>query len=377
MSATAPSSTSAGVRPLWLALLIGAIVLIMGALAYRASDLDRAVHARYEEAITLARLTIDAQQAGAALHAALIRHSRDAALRGGPDPIGTDAAERELFTDALTRSLQPVQALPLSTTERLQLAFIIETAQSLLRQPAEPAQVAFDQSLARFFEDTGGRMLGLAREAEAQCNSARLLLIAFSVLSMLLAGALLALAYRSQFANRRALERLSQLTQEDALTGIMNRRGLDAALALELARARRSRQPLTVVMIDLDLFKKFNDRRGHAAGDALLRGAAQAWARQLRPTDLIARYGGEEFTLVLASCDADQAALLVNRLRPLVPERQTFSAGIATWDDGESGAELLQRADLALAQAKKAGRNRSMIAGREPQATLPLQVAGG
>ena len=66
---------------------------------------------------------------------------------------------------------------------------------------------------------------------------------------------------------------------------------------------------------------------------------------------------------------------MVDRLRALVPDRQTFSAGIATWDEGEGGAELLQRADLALAQAKKTGRNRSMIAGREPQVTLPLQMA--
>jgi len=128
-------------------------------------------------------------------------------------------------------------------------------------------------------------------------------------------------------------------------------------------------------MLDLDLFKRYNDRRGHAAGDALLRGAAQAWSRQLRPTDLIARYGGEEFSLLLPACDSDQAALLVDRMRGLVPDHQTFSAGIATWDQEESAAEIMQRADQALLQAKKAGRNRSMIAGREPQVTLPLMHA--
>jgi diguanylate cyclase (GGDEF)-like protein len=128
-------------------------------------------------------------------------------------------------------------------------------------------------------------------------------------------------------------------------------------------------------MIDLDHFKRYNDRRGHAAGDALLRAAAQAWARQLRPTDLVARYGGEEFTLVLPACSADQAAQLVDRLRPLLPDRQTFSAGIATWDGDETTNELVQRADRALLQAKKAGRNRSVIAGRELQTTLPLEHA--
>ena len=94
----------------------------------------------------------------------------------------------------------------------------------------------------------------------------------------------------------------------------------------------------------------------------------------MRPTDLIARYGGEEFALLLPACDADQAAALVDRLRGFVPDHQTFSAGVATWDGDESAAELMRRADQALLQAKKAGRNSSMIAGREPQVTLPLQV---
>ena len=137
----------------------------------------------------------------------------------------------------------------------------------------------------------------------------------------------------------------------------------------------RSGQPLTLVMLDFDHFKRYNDRRGHAAGDALLRGAAQAWSKQMRPTDLLARYGGEEFTLVLPACTADQAAQLVDRLRPLMPDRQTFSAGVATWEGHENATELLQRADRALLLAKKGGRNRTMIAGRELQATLPLEVA--
>jgi diguanylate cyclase (GGDEF)-like protein len=169
---------------------------------------------------------------------------------------------------------------------------------------------------------------------------------------------------------------MSRLAQQDGLTGIPNRRTLDEAVPVEFARARRSGQPLTLVMIDLDHFKRYNDRRGHAAGDALLRAVAHAWSKQLRPTDLLARYGGEEFTLVLPACTADQAAQLVDRLRPLVPDRQTFSAGIATWEDDESRGELVQRADRALLKAKKLGRNRTMIAGRELQTTLPLEAAG-
>ncbi|MBA2413000.1 MAG: GGDEF domain-containing protein, partial [Burkholderiaceae bacterium] len=130
-----------------------------------------------------------------------------------------------------------------------------------------------------------------------------------------------------------------------------------------------------VVMIDLDHFKRYNDRRGHPAGDAVLRGAAQAWLKQLRPTDLLVRYGGEEFTLVLPGVGTEEAVHMVDRLRALVPDRQTFSAGVAAWDGNEAGPQVLQRADQALLQAKKAGRNRTMVAGREPQIALPLMVA--
>jgi diguanylate cyclase (GGDEF)-like protein len=182
------------------------------------------------------------------------------------------------------------------------------------------------------------------------------------------------LMWRAQKVSREMMDALDRMAHEDGLTGITNRRGLDVGLTVELARARRTALELTAVMMDLDHFKRFNDRRGHGAGDVLLRGAAQAWRRQLRPTDLLARYGGEEFTLVLPSCDADAACQLIERLRPLVPEHQTFSAGVATWDRHESPEQLLARADRALLVAKKQGRNRTVVSGREVQMALPLRL---
>ena len=199
-------------------------------------------------------------------------------------------------------------------------------------------------------------------------------LIALLAVTLVLGVLAIMLALRTLKANRALLTGMQQLAREDALTGAINRRGLDDVVPVEFARARRSGQPLTFVMIDLDHFKRYNDRRGHPAGDAVLRGAAQAWLNQLRPTDILARYGGEEFTLVLPGTDAKQAEQLVDRLRAPVPDRQTFSAGIATWDGYETATEVLQRADAALLQAKKAGRNRIMISGMEPQVTLPLMV---
>jgi len=253
--------------------------------------------------------------------------------------------------------------------ERQKLA--LATAQAALQKAAGSAA---SMSMATELGAAAARSTALEQQAHDLRASRQRWRVAFFTTTLLLFGFLGAVAVGAQRAKGRAFDRLTQLAHEDPLTGLPNRRELDEVLPVEFARAQRAGHPLTYVMMDLDFFKKYNDRRGHDAGDALLRGASQAWSRQLRPTDLIARYGGEEFSLLLPACDADQAAALVDRLRSFVPDHQTFSAGVATWDGGESAAELMRRADQALLQAKKAGRNRSMIAGREPQVTLPLHV---
>jgi diguanylate cyclase (GGDEF)-like protein len=202
----------------------------------------------------------------------------------------------------------------------------------------------------------------LARTVSLASSACALAFVAWFVL----------LQRRQQQRDHEAIGALGELLRTDPLTGVTNRRGLDESLPAEMARALRSTAPLTAVMIDLDFFKRYNSRRGHAGGDSLLRTASQRWRRQLRPSDLLARYGGEEFTLVLPECDADQAIQLVERLRPVMPDSQTFSAGIATWDSRESPADLLRRADTALLAAKKEGRNRTIVSGREEQISLPL-----
>jgi diguanylate cyclase (GGDEF)-like protein len=111
-------------------------------------------------------------------------------------------------------------------------------------------------------------------------------------------------------------------------------------------------------MLDLDHFKSFNDERGHQAGDRLLKHATAAWASQLRSSDMLARYGGEEFAVLLPGCALSDAESLLKRLRVVMPESQTVSAGIACWDGSESAEELVGRADVALYEAKRAGRDR-------------------
>jgi diguanylate cyclase len=155
---------------------------------------------------------------------------------------------------------------------------------------------------------------------------------------------------------------LRDLATIDELTGLPNRRGWATALSVAMEQARRDDAPLSVALIDLDHFKRFNDELGHQAGDRLLRGAAAAWRDALRGADQIARYGGEEFVVLLNHTDATAAEAVLDRLRAVTPAGQTFSAGVATWIAPETSDELIARADRALYGAKESGRDRTVFA---------------
>jgi diguanylate cyclase (GGDEF)-like protein len=147
-------------------------------------------------------------------------------------------------------------------------------------------------------------------------------------------------------------------SRTDPLTGVPNRRALEERMELELAAARRSQRPLSLVFIDLDNFKSVNDRDGHAAGDRLISEAGTAWGHVLRAADLLARIGGEEFIALLPDCGSNEAQEIGERLRLATPPGITSSAGVAMWDRHESSDALLMRADRAMFAAKAAGRNR-------------------
>jgi diguanylate cyclase (GGDEF)-like protein len=169
-------------------------------------------------------------------------------------------------------------------------------------------------------------------------------------------------------------EQMRQLASRDGLTGLVNRRTWDSLLAEGLQRAGRDGVPTTLALIDLDYFKRYNDDHGHQAGDRLLKSTAAAWTAQLRQVDLLARYGGEEFIVLLPGCDATAAAELLQRLRDATPDGQTFSAGIAGWDGQETAEQLIARADVALYQAKRAGRDRSAVAASRTARGEPASV---
>ena len=162
------------------------------------------------------------------------------------------------------------------------------------------------------------------------------------------------------FERGRLMHELETVANVDQLTGVHNRRAWDAALADELSWADRMGVPATLVMIDLDHFKDYNDAHGHLAGDELLVNATAAWTRSLREIDVLARWGGEEFVLLLPGTGVDVAESTVDQLRDAMPEGQSFSAGIVAVE-GLDPSPLIRAVDAALYRAKAEGRGRTMV----------------
>ncbi|TSE38064.1 putative diguanylate cyclase YdaM [Tepidimonas fonticaldi] len=165
---------------------------------------------------------------------------------------------------------------------------------------------------------------------------------------------------------------LEALATRDPLTGLLNRREFVRQAEHELARARRLGAPLTLIMLDLDHFKAINDRHGHAVGDEVLRQTARYMAGSTRQTDRVARFGGEEFVLLLPDTSAEQAWHLADKLReglarvciPTLGVPVTASLGVASVLGTESVTleAVLHRADQAMYEAKRSGRNRTVVA---------------
>ena len=155
-------------------------------------------------------------------------------------------------------------------------------------------------------------------------------------------------------------EALTRLATTDTLTGIYNRGKIEESLRQEMARAARYGSPLTIILFDLDYFKKINDSLGHSIGDQVLKEVAATVGRQIRETDVLGRWGGEEFMVLCPGTMAEDAITIAEKLRQRVAElplRVTISCGLAGYRSGESMDALINRADKALYAAKHAGRN--------------------
>lgn len=178
----------------------------------------------------------------------------------------------------------------------------------------------------------------------------------------------------SAMTNRRLQRDLKEQTIRDPLTGLFNRRYMEEALALEVARASRADTPLCVVMCDVDHFKRFNDEYGHDAGDAVLALVASELGERFRDGDIVCRYGGEEFTIIAPGTTKEDLLRRVENVREAMSKLSprlrnqllgsiTMSFGISQWnpDMERTGADLLKYADAALYQAKRDGRNRTVM----------------
>jgi diguanylate cyclase (GGDEF)-like protein len=171
--------------------------------------------------------------------------------------------------------------------------------------------------------------------------------------------------------NATLVEEVRHLAAIDGLTGLPNRRSFDAALATEVERARRTGQPLSLILLDADHFKQVNDTYGHHAGDGVLQAIGRALA-SARAADVAARYGGEEFAVLLPACSAADAVRVAQGLRAAITGATgrlavTASAGVASLsaDVGDERA-LLAAADAALYRAKASGRDRTVLADGPP-----------
>lgn len=176
-------------------------------------------------------------------------------------------------------------------------------------------------------------------------------------------------------ANLRLRDALREMALHDGLTGMYNRRYLEDVLIRELHRAERSGRPVSVVMIDIDHFKHFNDKYGHDAGDFVLSAVARVITKSIRPSDIACRYGGEELAVVLSEADLDCGRMRAEQMRLAIRDTNlthlgqtlpapTASFGVAVYPaNGTTPADLLKAADQALYRAKQEGRDRVCMAG--------------
>jgi diguanylate cyclase len=172
---------------------------------------------------------------------------------------------------------------------------------------------------------------------------------------------------------KESLHNVQKEALTDGLTGIANRKCFDMSLQRATEEAEKTSTPLSLILTDIDHFKKFNDAHGHQTGDHVLRFVAQMLQRAVKSRDTAARYGGEEFAVILPNTDLNVAVALAESVRSMVAGKHlrkkqtgtvigniTLSLGIAKYRRGESAASFLKRADDGLYQAKRSGRNRSV-----------------
>jgi diguanylate cyclase (GGDEF)-like protein len=191
------------------------------------------------------------------------------------------------------------------------------------------------------------------------------------LLSLALASRIRELTHEKEYY-KQSRQRYQELSITDALTGLFNKRYLNSKLTSEVDHAHRLGQPLSIMMMDLDHFKRVNDTYGHHTGDKILKSAGHIILGFIRKTDTACRYGGEEFVLVMPGTDLENAFTVAERIRTAMAENRfqaegkqsisvTLSMGISGLKPGEGVDALMERADRGLYEAKRKGRNRTVM----------------
>jgi two-component system cell cycle response regulator len=190
------------------------------------------------------------------------------------------------------------------------------------------------------------------------------------------------------FSLLKRSKQFEQMAFRDALTGVYNRRYFDHHLQMVLQWVQHDEKPISLAFLDIDHFKRINDRYGHQVGDLVLQGLGHLLQQNLRTTDLLARYGGEELVILFQDTTAEQAAQLMRRIQERVRRQPmarlegtetyiTFSAGIAEWKPGMTERSWIALADGAMYRAKQSGRDRVVVAGEEEPLVFPIPDANG
>ncbi|MHB0916947.1 MAG: sensor domain-containing diguanylate cyclase [Thiobacillus sp.] len=243
---------------------------------------------------------------------------------------------------------------------------------------------AYEKAHERFSVTGEGVVVGKTREIEAVRKDGAAFPVELSISALRLGGKWGAVGILRDITERKQMEAqlnaslaekerlvqsLNELATRDGLTGLYNHRTFYTLIGDELARAQRFERPVSLLLLDVDHFKRVNDTYGHLAGDAALRGLGELLGREARAVDRVCRYGGEEIAVILPETDPAAAARFAERLRAAVeaqvfgadsePIRMTVSIGVASWPVHADGAEaLVAAADTAMYTAKQDGRNR-------------------
>jgi diguanylate cyclase (GGDEF)-like protein len=350
-------------------LRLGVVMVLIGALVGVAvQTLVRSLKGQREAATVAGRqVAVYAEQLGAVAH---VRHS----LQVNQDPRGPICeGARDLTGAAMSMLLEVVDDRGLLVTGCLGADLLGATVPLDPRRSAAVDCLLTGQRIFIADARTDARIpAGLRAEANAVSLFYEPVVRRGQVVAILLVGwssridvaaqtraAMTLMAVEASVALEQAdlLRTVQELARTDQLTGVPNRRAFDELLP-DVLSSIAAGTPLCLALLDLDLFKDYNDTFGHPAGDQFLKDATAAWTRELRGTDVLARYGGEEFAVILRDCQLENAAGVLDKLRQATPAGQTVSVGIAQWDTHETRQAFVQRVDEALYEAKAAGRNR-------------------